>query len=61
MDKTILHLLGYLTDDEWVDAYNSADGISHKRQKIKELYKEVSHHYGLSHTDRRIKKIFGEE
>ena len=57
MDGTLLHLLGYLTEKQWVDALDSCPG-SHSRSRTKDLAQVVYDCFSsLGWSDKTCKKL----
>ena len=57
MNETTLHLLGYLTEAQWIDALSQSPG-QHSRSKVKALAKEVDDYYpSLGWADKTREKL----
>ncbi len=57
MDNVLMHMLGYLTAAQWLDALTQAPGL-HSREKVKDLARQVDEYYpSLGWTDKARKKL----
>jgi len=57
MDEVLLHLLGYLTEAQWIDALSQAPGLL-SRSKVKDLAKQIDAYYpSLGWTDKTREKL----
>ena len=57
MDKTIIHLLGYLTEEQWLDALSKVDGVNINRSDLICYAQRISEEYCFSWSDKMLKKI----
>ena len=48
LDKTTLlsYLLGYLTPEQWIDAYRNADGVHFTKEQVRVYALDVDETYG---------------
>ena len=57
MDEVLLHLLGYLTEAQWLDALTQAPGLN-SRDKVKDYASQMDEHYrSLGWLDKTREKL----
>ena len=54
--QVLMHMLGYLTEAQWLDALSQAPGLN-SRSEVKDLAKQVSEHYNLGWSDKTMRKL----
>lgn len=57
MNDAIMQMMGYLTEEQWIDAYKNADGIHYKKEDIKNLYLKTCIRYNTNPTNKCIKTM----
>ena len=57
MDTVLLHMLGYLTEAQWLDALTQSPGL-HSRDTVKDYARQVYEYYPcLGWEEKTLKKL----
>jgi len=54
--QVLMHMLGYLTEEQWLDALSQAPG-QNSRSEVKDLAKQVSEHYQVGWSEKTREKL----